>query len=120
VLVLIALAAYYYPEWQHWLAHATGSYNCPPTGCPGGSPHNYNAFSGSLSDVGQYTIAGGIWANVLVVWRAHTCHMHWWCWRHAAYPLEGTGYKLCHAHHPDEKHGVKHAVAQYIANKEAA
>lgn len=117
-LLVIAALVYYYPEWQYHVSHYTGSYNCPPAGCPGGSAHNYNFWSGFGSDLGEYSIAGGMWGNVVVVWRAHTCHYTWWCWRHAAHPLEGTGYKLCHVHHPDERHGVKHAVRRYQRNKE--
>src|SRR5258708_36183697 len=120
ILALIPVVVFFYPEWQHWLSHATGSYNCPPSGCPGGSAHNYNAFSGSISDIGLYTIGVSGVANLTVVWKAHTCHLHWWCWRTAGYPLEGTDYKLCHVHHPDKKHGVKHAVRQYASNKAAS
>lgn len=111
-LILLGLTVWYYHVWQHWLAYETGSYNTP------GVAHNYNSFSGSLSDVGEYTVAAGMFTNASVVWRANTCHMHWWCWRHAAHPLEGTSFKLCHVHHPDEKHGVQRAVAQYVENKE--
>jgi len=119
ILAFLFCVFFFYPEWQHWLSHSTGSYNCTPTTCPNGVVHNYNAFSGSISDVGEYTIAVGMFSNVAVVWRAHTCHMHWWCWRHAAHVLDGTEYKLCHVHHPDEKHNVKKAVARYQEIKAA-
>jgi hypothetical protein len=105
--VVIGLTVLYYRQWQHWLAYATGSYNVQ------GTPHNYNAFSGSLSDVGQITIATGLMANVIVAWRVHTCHMYWWCWRHGHYSLDGTPYKLCNKHHPDNVPTVAEAVDRY-------
>jgi hypothetical protein len=120
VLGFLFCLVFFYHDWEHWLAYATGSYNCTPKTCPNGVVHNYNSFSGSLSDVGEYAVATGVFTNAFVIWRAHTCQLHWWCWRHAAHELEGTGHKLCHVHHPDTRHGVKKAVAQYIDNKAAA
>jgi hypothetical protein len=108
-ILVVFLTVWFYHVWQFWLSHATGSYNTP------GSPHNYNAFSGSLSDVGEYTIAGGMWGNVVMLWRIHTCHRYWWCWRHGHHQLEGTPYKLCNRHHPDDVPSVEQAVADYKA-----
>jgi hypothetical protein len=109
-VVLAAVAAVlYYPQWQHWLSYATGSYNTQ------GTAHNYNAFSGSLSDVGEYTVATGLIANVIVAWRVHTCHMYWWCWRPGCHALDGTPYKLCARHHPADVPTVSEAVRDFRA-----
>lgn len=102
--VALALTVFYYHQWQHWLAFATGSYNV------NGVAHNYNAFSGSLSDVGQYTIATSLITTSVLLWRKNTCHRYWWCWRHPHHPLEGTPYKLCAKHHPEDVPTVKEAV----------
>lgn len=98
-------AVWFYHAWQHWLAYATGSYNTQ------GVAHNYNAFSGSLSDVGQYTIATSLITTSILLWRTHTCHGTWWCWRHGHWNLEGTPYKLCAKHHPDPVPTVQEAIA---------
>jgi hypothetical protein len=104
IALLTALTVYYYETWQHWLAFATGSYNTQ------GAPHNYNAFSGSLSDVGEITIATSFAASTIILWRAHTCHRYWWCWRHGHFNLDGTPYKLCSKHHPDDKPTLQDAL----------
>lgn len=100
----IAATVWFYHQWQHWLAYATGSYNTQ------GVAHNYNAFSGSLSDIGQYTIATSLVTTSVLLWRAHTCHGHWWCWRHPHYPLEGTPFKLCEKCHPGDVPTVREAI----------
>jgi hypothetical protein len=105
VAVAIALTVYYYATWQHWLAYATGSYNTQ------GVAHNYNAFSGSLSDVGQLTLVASLVASTILLWRVHTCHGYWWCWRHGHYNLEGTPYKVCAKHHPDDVPTAKEAMS---------
>lgn len=107
IALITALTVYYYETWQHWLAFATGSYNTP------GVAHNYNAFSGSLSDVGEITLATSLAASAIILWRAHTCHRYWWCWRHGHYNLDDTPYKLCAKHHPDDVPTVSEAVAAY-------
>lgn len=106
-LAAIALTVVYYAAWQHWLAYATGSYNTP------GVAHNYNAFSGSLSDVGELTIAASFLTSAALLWRSHTCHRYWWCWRHPHFTLEGTTYKLCARHHPDDVPTLSEALAAH-------
>src|SRR5260370_17422550 len=93
-VIAVALAVVYYHSWQFWLAHATGSYDTP------GVAHHYNFFSGFGSDLGEYTIAAGILGHVVVIWRAHTCHAAWWCWRSPRYQLGDSPHMLCHPHHP--------------------
>lgn len=92
---------------QHWLTVHTGSENMP------GTAPNYNFWSGFGSDLGEYTIAAGLFGHVGVLWRTHTCHRYWWCWRHPHHQLEGTPYMLCRHHHPDELSTVAEAVQAY-------
>jgi hypothetical protein len=108
-LAIVALAVLWYRQWQHWLSYATGSYNVQ------GVAHNYNAFSGSLSDVGELTIVTSVLASSVILWRAHTCHRYWWCWRHGHFPLDGTTYKLCSHHHPDDVPTLSEALADHDA-----
>ena len=108
----LVLVIIFYHQWQHWLAYATGSYNTP------GVAHNYNAFSGALSDLGEYSIAAGFFSHTAMLWKAHTCHLHWWCWRAPKYQLGDTPHMLCHVHHPDEQQTAKEALADYVADKE--
>lgn len=97
-LACIILAVIFYHQWQHWLAYSTGSYNTP------GVAHNYNAFSGSISDIGQYTVATTMAANVIMLWKHHTCPAAWWCWRRPHYQLGDTPHMICGHHHPDHSH----------------
>ena len=103
--VAIFLAFWFYHQWQHWLAYATGSYNVQ------GVAHNYNFFSGSGSDIGEYVIVTSVVGSSLLVWRTHTCQGVWWCWRHPHHALDGTPYKLCTKHHPDDVPTVGEALA---------
>jgi hypothetical protein len=105
VVMAIALMVYYYATWQHWLAYATGSYNTQ------GVAHNYNAFSGSISDISLLTIAASLLTSSFVLWRAHTCHRYWWCWHHGHFFLGDTPYKVCAKHHPDDVPTRKEAMA---------
>jgi hypothetical protein len=106
-LIVLAIAVMYYHQWQHWLSHGTGSYDTP------GVAHHYNFFSGSGSDISELTIAASLASSTVILWRAHTCHRYWWCWRHGNYNLDGTPYKLCSKHHPDDVPSVAEAVAAY-------
>jgi hypothetical protein len=92
-LGIFAVAAIvFYHDWQHWLAYATGSYNCPRTGCPGGVAHNYNFFSGAGSDITELAIVGGI----LGMYHKHNCHDPG-CWRIGRHSVDGTPW--CNRHH---------------------
>jgi|HubBroStandDraft_5_1064220.scaffolds.fasta_scaffold00014_57 hypothetical protein len=92
LIVFAVLAAFGYHAWQHWLAYATGSYNCPLNGCPGGSAHNYNFFSGFGSDLTEFAIVGGI----LGAYHKHNCHDEH-CWRIGKHVVDGTPW--CNRHH---------------------
>jgi hypothetical protein len=107
VAVAAALTAYYYATWQHWLAYATGSYNTQ------GTAHNYNAFSGSISDIGEITIVASVLTSFVLIWRSHTCHRYWWCWRHPHFALDGTPYKMCSKHHPDDVPTMQDALSAH-------
>lgn len=107
VIAAIVLAVIFYHQWQHWLAYATGSYNVQ------GVAHNYNAFSGSISDIGEITLVASVLASAALIWRTHTCHRYWWCWRHPHYALDGTPYKMCAKHHPDDVPTMADALAAH-------
>lgn len=87
---------------QHWIAWYTGAYNCPASGCPGGSAHNYNFWSGFGSDLAEYAVATGLIGSAFAVWRSNTCHATWWCWRRPLHQLGESPYKVCHIHHPED------------------
>ena len=112
--ILFYLIHWYY-QWEHWLSHATGSYDTP-AGTAAGTPHHYNFFSGFGSDLGYTSIVASVIGAALLQWRMHTCHYKWWCWRHPHHNLEGTPYKLCTRHHPDDVPTVAEAVAAHKAN----
>lgn len=101
---MLALAVTWRLGAQHWLAYHTGSLNTP------GSPPNYNFWSGFGSDLGEYSIAAGLFGHIGVAWRSHTCHRYWWCWRAPRFELEGTPYMLCRRHHPCPPPPVGEAV----------
>ncbi len=71
---------------QHWLAHATGSYDTP------GSAHNYNFWSGFGSDLGELTIITAL----IGTYFKHNCHMKH-CLRIGRHVVNGTPW--CNKHH---------------------
>jgi hypothetical protein len=73
----------------------------------------YDPWSGSVSDFGLIAAAGAIFTHAVLVWKTHTCHLHWWCWRKPLYQLGDSPHMLCRRHHPDEQQTVKEAVAEY-------
>lgn len=114
---VMAAAVIFYDQWQHWLAYATGSYNCPKTGCPGGVAHNYNFFSGSGSDIGQITLVGSIVALIVTTLRKNNCEVHG-CWRLGRHQT-AAGHVVCRRHHPDD-HLTAEAVAEAHEEAKAA
>jgi hypothetical protein len=88
---------------QGWIAVHTGTDNEP-------GPF-YGFWSGFGSDLGEYALVVGLAGNVTLLWRKHTCHYAWWCWRHPHHQLEGTPFLLCEHHHPDDHPSVREAVA---------
>lgn len=106
----VLLAVFWSFGVQHWIAWYTGGYNCPKAGCPGGSPHDYNFWSGFGSDIGEYVVATSFLGAAITVWRTNTCHLHWWCWRRPLHPVADSPYKVCHVHHPDDVMTVQEAV----------
>src|ERR1700735_5008687 len=66
-LAVVAIVIWWHP-FEHWLAYATGSYNTP------GVAHNYNFFSGSGSDLGEYAIAGAVLSGLGAWYHKHNCH----------------------------------------------
>jgi len=113
VLALIVAAVIYYHQWQHWLAYATGSYNCPDHGCPAGSPHNYNAFSGALSDVAEITIPVSVLGLMATMLRKNNCEVHG-CWRLGRHGT-AAGHRVCRKHHPDDKLTHADVIAAHAA-----
>lgn len=93
---IVFAAVWFYHGWQHWLSHGTGSYNCPSSGCPGGSPHNYNFNSGfgSILLPPVITLAGlgiGLW------WK-NQCGIKGCYW--PARRTTDAGDRACWRHHP--------------------
>ena len=86
-----------------WL-HAIGNWIYWFFGFKGSGPY-YGAWSGALSDVGEITIVGGLYA----LWRHHNCASKHcpWIGRHE---VEGTGTKTCRLHSTIAKHKELHAT----------
>jgi hypothetical protein len=82
----------------HWFLHFFG--------LDSASGPAYLAWSGSLSDLGELTLVGAF----IAVWRAHTCHTHWWCWRRPLFTLPGSPFRTCHWHHPDDQMTPRQAL----------
>lgn len=125
VLAIIAAAVSWRFGFQHWLAHATGSYNCPPAGCPGGSPHNYNFWSGSGSDIGQVTLIGIAATAALAWWHKINCHTAG-CWRIGRHEKAGGEFVVCRrchnkieGHQPGHKLTIEHLRERHLAHREA-
>lgn len=110
---------------EHWYAHGTGSYNCPPSGngngCINGTPHNYPFFSGSGSDWGEITLVGLALTAMAAWYHKHNCHTDT-CWRIGRHPMAGGTFVVCRRHHneiegvhPARKHTVEHIRARHQA-----
>lgn len=113
-LAVLALLIIYYSTIRRWAAVHTGSVNWP------GSPPNYPFWSGFGSDLGEYALVGTFLGHLALLWRVHTCHGRWWCWRHPHFELAGSPYKLCAVHHPDDQPTVRQAIQQYNRAKDSA
>jgi hypothetical protein len=92
------LAWYYWHQYEHWLAFATGSYNVP------GIAHNYNFNSGFGSIVlpPMITLTG----IALGFWWHHQCHVAGCFWY--ARKVTAAGDRACWIHHPDRKLTAHH------------
>jgi hypothetical protein len=97
---ILFCAIWYYHIWEHWESHATGSYNCPPTGCPGGVAHNYNFFSGWGSDWIPSVIT--VFGLMLGYWWHNRCQVSGCLWLSRPHPT-AAGNKACFVHHPESK-----------------
>jgi hypothetical protein len=108
----IAFGLWWYFGGQGWLAVHTGTDYCIKlpaqyqTVCK-----SYGFWSGFGSDLGEYALLTGVLGNLALLWRKHTCHYSWWCWRHPHHNLDGTPYMLCGHHHPEDQVTVKEAIA---------
>lgn len=122
MLVLLALLIVFYGAIRHWLALHTGTDYCPTGLTPQQTMvcRAYGFWSGFGSDLGEYVLVGTFLGHLALLWRVHTCHGRWWCWRHPHFELDGTPYKLCAIHHPDDHPTVKQAIEQYQQAKDAA
>jgi hypothetical protein len=78
----------------------------------------YDPWSGSISDFGLIGAAVALCAHSVLLWKAHTCHRFWWCWRSPKYQLGDSPHMLCAVHHPDEHQSVAEAMAEYTEDKE--
>jgi hypothetical protein len=102
LVVLILLAAFvilgYGIANSPYLAHPLGL--CAGTNLQIKDCKGYNFWSGIGSDIGEFTIVGGLLTIVLGFWHQHNCHYTgcpWLCW-HAD---PETGHPVCKKHHPD-------------------
>lgn len=90
IAAVTSLTVFYYPQWQHWISYATGSYNVP------GLAHNYNAFSGSLGDVSELGIFIALSTIGYHAYKRNNCHEQH-CWRIGSLPV--SNYRVCKKHH---------------------
>lgn len=88
---------------QHWLAVHTGSLNTP------GTPPNYNFFSGSGSDLGEFLDFASMSAVAIVFIRHHNCEVRR-CWRLGRHRT-AANHAVCRRHHPDD-----HLTATQVHN----
>lgn len=95
-VLALAAAVVFYPTWERWEAHATGSYNCPPGGCVGGVAHNYNFFSGWGSDWIPSVIS--VLGIALLAWWHTQCHVSGCFW--PTRKTTAAGDRACWLHHP--------------------
>ena len=84
---------------QSGFLHATGIEPRTPSTA-------YNAWSGFLSDVGEYTIAVGLFGHLYHYLRQHNCREHR-CWRmgwHIYVDKDAQPHPACRRHHPTHPH----------------
>jgi hypothetical protein len=74
----------------------------------------YGFWSGFGSDLGEYGLLTSMFTSSALLWRHHTCHRHWWCWRHPLFALHGSPYLVCANHHPDDQLTAGQAVEQHV------
>lgn len=85
-----------------WLLHFSGVDN--------GSGRWYLWWSGFGANFQEYALIGA----VVLLYRRHNCHVHR-CWRVGRYPVEGTGYVVCRAHHPEGPVTAGQVAARHAA-----
>jgi|SRR5215469_6938439 len=73
----------------------------------------YGFWSGFGSDLGEYALLTTFFSQFSLMWKVHTCHGYWWCWRHPLFELAGSPYKVCHKHHPEDQLTAKQALARH-------
>jgi hypothetical protein len=97
VIVVIAAVALWWDagHGQGWMAVQTGT-RCGPTG----EPYCYWSGFGSVWPWNLIAM-GGIFTGVGLIWRAHTCHYAWWCWRRPHHQVADTAHFICGHHHPE-------------------
>jgi hypothetical protein len=110
----VAVALWWDNGGQGWLSVQTG------TRCGSSGPHYcYWSGFGSVWPFSAFVFIPVITAGLLL-WRSHTCHYSWWCWRRPVHPLEGNEhYLLCFRHHPDEHMTIHEAIAHHIRLRRA-
>ena len=117
VAAVVVLPTVFWHAAEHWIAHATGSYNCPPSGngngCINGTPHNYPFFSGWGSDfIPAIITVCGLLAGY---WWHNQCHVSGCFWVGLPHRT-AAGDRACFVHHPEAKlthlrlHERHHAV----------
>ncbi|HEY2641673.1 MAG TPA: hypothetical protein VGI66_17525 [Streptosporangiaceae bacterium] len=100
LIVLVFCTVYFWTAWIRWEAYATGSYNCPKSGCPGGVAHNYNFFSGWGSDFIPSIIT--VLGLAVGYWWHNQCHVSGCYWLSLPHTT-AAGDKACWRHHPHKR-----------------
>jgi hypothetical protein len=97
----------------HWLAVVTGG------SWPGAVPTAwYNEWSGFLGDLAVFGLLVTFGAHVRLAWSTATCHARWWCPRRGTHLLgDGSPWRFCRVHHPDDIPAAREALAAAIAER---
>lgn len=64
-----------------------------------GTGSHYGFWSGAGSDLGEYTVAVGIFLTLAHAVRSKNCEVHR-CWRLGAH-VTAANHRVCRRHHPD-------------------
>jgi hypothetical protein len=92
LVVLVSSLILHYHVWQHWTAEHVGA--------AGGQEANgpYAFWSGFGSDIGEYTVAVGVFSTLYHAMKRNNCNAHR-CWRIAHLPIGDGSHKVCKHHH---------------------
>lgn len=78
-----------------------------------GTGSHYGFWSGSGSDIGEYTVAVGIFLTLAHAVRSKNCEVKH-CWRLGGHAT-AAGHRVCRRHHPDPAPSAKDVAADHYA-----